>query len=228
MFEVIDVHERKGNRFDDLTGRRFGKLTVIGLSGKKAGRKSYWVCQCDCGNKHLVRSDSLKCGNVQSCGCLKVIQDNINLRRITHGDTVGGENRLHMTWQGMKQRTTNPNNTSFNRYGGRGITVCDDWLDYEKFKSWALSHGYNDALTIERIDVNDMYCPENCIWIPAKQQATNRRSTVWIEWNGEIKNIKQWSDALGINYGTLHSRYYRSDMRPPELFEPVKNKKIPR
>ncbi|MDT6278115.1 hypothetical protein NNL50_11280, partial [Enterococcus faecium] len=131
MFEVIDVHKRKGNGFDNLTGRRFGKLTVIGLSAKKAGRKSYWVCQCDCGNKHLVRSDSLKSGNVQSCGCLKKEQDSLNLRRTTHGDTVGGENRLHVTWQGMKQRTTNPNNTRFNRYGGRGITMCEEWSDYE-------------------------------------------------------------------------------------------------
>ncbi|WP_438744902.1 hypothetical protein [Enterococcus sp. DIV1288f] len=129
---------------------------------------------------------------------------------------------MHKTWNGMIQRTTNPKNKSFNRYGGRGIKVCDEWLKYTNFKDWAISHGYDDSLTIERIDVNGMYCPDNCTWIPVKEQAINRRSTVWIEWNGERKNIKQWSDALGINYGTLHSRYYRSGMRPPELFEPVK------
>ena len=148
MFEIIDVHERKGNGFDNLTGQRFDKLTVLGLSARKSGRKSYWVCQCKCGNKHLGRSDLLKSGKLRSCGCLKKEQDNINLNRTTHGDTVGGENRLHHTWQGMKQRTTNPKNKSFERYGGRGIVVCDEWLDYEKFKSWALSNGYNDTLTI--------------------------------------------------------------------------------
>jgi len=228
MYEIISVENRSGNGFNNLTGERFGRLTVLGLSSKKAGRKSYWVCQCDCGEKHLARSDSLKCGLVTSCGCKKEEQNRINLGKVTHGDTpVGKQKRLYHTWQGIKKRIYNQKNKRYVEYGGRGISLCKDWEKYEVFREWAHKAGYNDDLTIERIDVDGNYEPSNCKWIPFSEQAINRRSTVWIEWKGERKNIKQWSDELGINYGTLHSRYYRSGMRPPQLFEPI-IKKTPR
>lgn len=231
MFATVDIENRKGNGFDNLIGQKFGRLTVLGLSEKQSGRKSYWVCKCECGNKKLVRSDCLKRGQVQSCGCMKKEQNGINLDQTTHGDTQRGSNkRLWQTWQGMKQRTSNPNNKAFAMYGGRGITVCDEWQEnYTAFRDWALSHGYADNLTIERIDVNGNYEPSNCRWATLKDQCNNRRTNVLIEWEGKTQNIKQWADEKGFNYRVLHDRYHRYGLRPPELFKPVQpHKKTPR
>lgn len=225
MFETIDIGERVGNGFNNLTGRDFGRLTVLGLSAKKVGRKSYWVCQCSCGNKKIVRSDLLIGGKVRSCGCLKKEQDNINLDRTTHGQTTQGYSRLWGIWEGMKKRCSNPKDTNYMKYGARGIKVCKEWQhSFEAFQSWSITHGYKDDLTIERLDVNKGYNPDNCAWILGKNQANNRRSSIFIEWDGQKLNLKQWSKKLGINYGTLNSRYKRDGMRPPELFMPVKRK----
>lgn len=229
MFTTIEIEKRNGNGFDNLIGQKFGRLTVIGLSEKKSGRKSYWVCECECGSKKLARSDCLKRGQVQSCGCLREEKCKINLDRTTHGDTpVGAHKRLWQIWQGMKQRTSNPKKKSYASYGGRGIAVCDEWREnYSAFRNWALATGYDDNLTIDRIDVNGNYCPENCRWVTNKAQCNNRRSNVLIEWNGKTQNIQQWSDEVGISYRVLHDRYHRYGWQPPELFKPVR-KKTPR
>lgn len=229
MFATIDIENRTGNGFDNLIGRKFGRLTVLGLSEKQSGRKSYWVCECECGNKKLIRSDCLKRGQAQSCGCMKSEQNKINLDRTTHGDTPQGEhNRLWQIWQGMKQRTCNPNNKAYARYGGRGITVCKEWLEsYMAFREWALANGYADNLTIERIDNNGNYEPSNCRWTTHKEQCNNRRTNVLIEWNGKTQNIGQWAAETGIAYRVLHDRYHRYGKRPPELFKPL-HKKTPR
>lgn len=108
-------------------------------------------------------------------------------------------------------------------YGGRGIKICDGWLkSYESFRDWAYSNGYKEGLTIERKDVNGNYEPSNCEWIPFEEQANNRRTTVWVEFNGEKHSLMEWSKKLNINYGTLHSRYYRYGDRPPHLFREVR------
>ncbi|MEC1663008.1 hypothetical protein [Bacillus halotolerans] len=214
----------KGESLIDLKGERFGRLTVIGLSEKRVGRKTYWDCICDCGNKKTVRSDSLK-KTTRSCGCLKDEQAAINVAlNHKHKDSYS---HLHYLWIRMKQRCNNPNTTRFYDYGGRGIKVCKEWNEsYQSFKDWAYKSGYKEGLSIERIDVNGDYSPENCTWINTIDQANNRRSTIWVEYQGEKLNLKQWSKKLGINYGTLNARYNRSGMRPPELFYPVK--KTPR
>lgn len=214
----------KGESLKDLTGKKFGRLTVIGLSEKRVGRKTYWDVVCECGNKKTVRSDSLQT-STQSCGCLRDEAAIINVRKNhTHKDSYS---HLHYLWSRMKQRCYNPKINRFEDYGGRGISVCEEWRDsYEAFREWAVNNGYREGLSIERNNVNGNYTPENCSWIESKEQANNRRSTVWVEYQGERLNLKQWSDKLGINYGTLNSRYNRSGMRPPELFESVK--KTPR
>src|SRR5699024_3844985 len=186
-FETIDTSERKGNGFDDLTGNKYGRLTVIGLSPKVSGRKSYWVCECTCDNKHVVMSDSLKSGNVQSCGCLKKEQDKENLTK--HHRHKESHTRLHNTWIGMKGRVSNPNNERYARYGGRGIAMHPGWFNsYETFRDWALKNGYSPELTIERIDNDGNYEPGNCEWKPFSEQANNRSSTIWVEWNGKTQN----------------------------------------
>jgi hypothetical protein len=215
-YDVINTSERKGNGFNDLTGNKYGRLTVVGLSPKKSGRKSFWVCKCICGNEHLVRSDSLKSGNVQSCGCLKKEQDRENLTKYhRHKES---HTHLHDTWLGIKARVSNPNNKSYGRYGGRGIKMCDDWFNsYESFRDWAKSNGYDESLTIERIDVNGNYEPDNCTWIPWSEQANNRRSTIWIEWEGKRQNATQWAKELGFKPKTIMERYNKGQ-RPPYLF----------
>jgi hypothetical protein len=122
----------------------------------------------------------------------------------------------------MKTRTTNANEECYARYGGRGIRVCDEWMNsYEAFREWALNNGYSDDLTIDRIDTNGNYEPSNCRWATNKEQCNNRRTNVLIEWAGKTQNIEQWSQETGIPYKVLHDRYKRYGIIPPQLFEPV-------
>lgn len=227
MHETIDVSKNRGSRFNDLTGENFGRLTVIGLSPRRSGRKSYWICQCNCGNKAVARGDILKAGTTQSCGCMKKEQDRINLTA-NHSHKESGAH-LYNAWLGMKQRCYDKNSETYKYYGERGIKVSDEWKnDYIKFAEWARENGYSEILTIERIDVNGDYSPDNCTWIPFVDQMNNRRSSIMIEWNGQIKNLKQWSAELGLPYSTIHTRYTRDNLRPPKLFKPLNKKYMPK
>jgi hypothetical protein len=152
----------------DLTGLRFGRLTAERVVIDKIRK---WECACECGNTSVVRTADLNNGNTKSCGCLSI--DLLRTHAITHGDS---KSRLYQCWFGMKKRCQNPKNTSFHYYGGRGITVCDEWQDYLAFKEWALSRGYRDDLTIERLDVNKGYGPNNCLWIIPEAQPLNQTS----------------------------------------------------
>lgn len=210
----------KGNGFKDLTGKVFGRLIVLGKSERMSGRKSYWYCRCECGKQKEIRSDCLtrSVKPVKSCGCIRDEQAVVNIvKNHSHKES---RTHLHYLWIRMKQRCTNPKTNRFEDYGGRGIKVCDEWLNYENFRDFAYKSGYKEGLSIERIDVNGDYEPSNCTWIPFAEQANNRRTTVWVEYNNKKQNLKQWSDELNINYGTLNSRYKRGK-RPPELFAPV-------
>lgn len=185
----------KGKNIKDLTGKRFGKLTVLALDETRTKKKSYWYCRCDCGTIKSIRGDTLKV--VTSCGCVKKQQDIFNLKiernhKMTH-------HRLYPTWNGMINRCHNPKSIAYKDYGGRGISVCDEWHYVEKFIEWAENNGYVEGYSIERIDVNGNYCPENCCWIPISQQGLNTRKTVYIEHNGEQIPLAKEAKKCGIS-----------------------------
>lgn len=204
------------NRVHDLTGQRFDRLAVIGMDDVDS-RKTYWVCQCDCGNIKSVRSDGLISGNVRSCGCLKKEQDKTNFAKsecnqkyIKTGFKVGGT-RLYRIWQGMKRRCYKKSEPCYDRYGGRGITVCDEWKnDFVAFYNWATNNGYSDELTIDRIDNSKGYSPDNCRWVTQTEQARNRRSNINITIGNSTRTLVEWCEIFDINYSLASSRYQRN------------------
>lgn len=223
----------KGENVRDLKGQKFGRLTVLSIDLEKSnkGRKTYWNCVCECGNEKSIRSDSLTSKTrikTESCGCLHSEKARENISK--NHSHKSSNTRLYHTWQGMKDRCYNKNSNSYNRYGNKGIVVCDEWInDFSNFKEWALKNGYDDNLTIERLDFNGNYESSNCTWITRPEQSNNRSSSIFVEYKGEKLNLKQWSDKLGIKYGTLNSRYKRGNTDPEVLFSPVydKSKKTP-
>lgn len=194
--------------FNDLTGKRFGRLVVIGVDDRGT-RKTYYNCQCDCGNVKSVRADSLLCGAIRSCGCMKKEQDRINLEA-NHSHKQSGT-RLYKIWQGMKRRCHNPHDTRYDRYGGRGIIVCDEWRkNFQAFYDWAVQNGYNETLTIDRIDNDGNYCPDNCRWSSNEEQARNRSSNINITIGNATKTLTEWCEIFQVDYKMVLARYKRN------------------
>lgn len=189
--------------FKNEKGNRFGRLVAISFEVKNG--KAYWLCKCDCGNTKVVAGDKLRSGNTVSCGCYQ--KECRGKGKRTHGMT---DSRLYYEWSNMKSRCLNPKNIMYSNYGARGITVCEDWKDFLNFAKWSESNGYSESLTLERIDVNGNYCPENCCWIPRKEQCLNRTDSHKITAFGKTQTIKEWSDETGLKYDTIHARiqYY--------------------
>lgn len=195
-------------RDEKWIGKKFGRLTVTSFTQVKSKNYSCvgWVVTCDCGNQRVVLPYHLVTGHTTSCGCYKgeLRSQKNKTEKTTHG---GRHERLYGIWHGMKQRCYDKNNKDYPKWGGRGIKICDEWKnDYASFRSWSVDNGYNDSLTIDRIDSEKGYDPSNCRWVDFHTQATNRKNIRSYVLNGEEKNLKELADEYGIQYGTLYRR----------------------
>lgn len=204
----------KGENINDISGKRFGRLTVMELDKSRTTRKSYWICRCDCGNIKSIRADTLK--YIISCGCEKKKQDIINLgiernHNMTH-------HVLFPVWDSMMSRCYNKNNRSYKNYGARGITVCDEWKIVENFISWAESNGYKNGLTIERINVNGNYEPSNCTWIPPNEQSLNTTRSVYIDCKGKRIPLARTAREYGLSPSLVWHRWKRGITDFDKLF----------
>lgn len=194
---------------EDLTGKRFGRLLVIGCAGKNQSNQTKWSCLCDCGNTITALGYNLKNGNTKSCGCLQ--KDIMKTQLLKHGKTGS---RLFNTWLHMKQRCNNPNDRAYKNYGARGITVCDEWQnDFEAFYTWATTSGYSDNLTIDRIDNNGSYSPENCRWITIQEQQGNKRDNVRVTFNGQIKTVSEWAREFNCRTSAVYREILKREGR---------------
>jgi hypothetical protein len=186
----------------DLTGKRFGKLTAISSIYDAEKKLTLWKCQCDCGNIAYVRANRLVHGRTKSCGCLRVVSNKSH--KTTHGMS---RTRLYNAWHSMKARCNNPDNHNYKLYGGRGISICEDWLEsFESFMNWAVSSGYKEGLSLDRIDNNGNYCPENCRWVTVREQNNNRGVSINISYNGKTQNLSEWCKELGLPYMRIWQR----------------------
>lgn len=175
----------------DLVGERYGRLTVVSFD-RLQNHKTYWKCACDCGMTVVATGNNLRSGNTKSCGCLfREATRKTGWNNTKHGESHSNRTRLYTIWCGMRQRCSNPNRAAYKLYGGRGVSVCEEWNDYAAFKAWAMSAGYADNLSIDRIDPNDDYCAKNCRWItPSENTARankNHTSRKLIRGEGQSK-----------------------------------------
>jgi hypothetical protein len=196
----------------DMTGRRFGRLTVVCEAGANKRGNILWQCLCDHGGKgepvRVVKNGlKLREGATRSCGCL--LHDYAS----AHGKTFRRHGMylhpLYQVWRNMKGRCYNQKRKDYGRYGALGTRVCREWMTSDNFFSWALSHGYAPGLTVERKNNNRNYMPSNCYFATRKQQTRNRRNTLMVTWRGECRPLAEWAEIVGIKYAVVFDRIHR-------------------
>lgn len=214
----------------DLTGKKFGRLTVIKRAEDYIAPNGWftpqWLCKCDCGKTSIVRGQFLKRGSTQSCGCLQ--EETLSyIHEPIHGD-VKKTSKLHSlycSWKCMLTRCHNPNRRTWKNYGGRGINVCNEWKGpdgYINFREWSLTNGWQKGLTIDRIDNNGNYKPDNCRWTTAKEQARNRRSNIWLNVDGKRMLLYDVAKKFGLWHQTI--RYWMKKYGPEIAIQKAKER----
>lgn len=214
-------------KYKDLTEQKFGRLKVVKENGRTKYGNVLWLCKCECGNETSVTTSSLNSGGTKSCGCLwkERVSQSTTKRNTKHGFLKYGETapRLYNIWNKMRGRCMNELNKDYEYYGGRGISICDEWQEYINFYYWAMNNGYDDDLTIDRIDNDEDYSPENCRWATRKQQSNNKSDNHLINFDGETKTIAQWARSLGVKSSLIRSRIHRGWSEKEALTTPDKN-----
>lgn len=202
----------KGGSFKDLTGKRFGRLTVIKYlqENEREKKRKCWLCRCDCGNVKTYSADKIISGSTHSCGC-EMIERIGRLNR----KYIYSCKRLYGVYAAMKERCCNSKNEEYHNYGARGIIVCQEWLEsFDNFAEWSFANGYNKnaprgQCTLDRINNDKGYSPDNCRWITNKENCNNMRKNVLIEYNGNTYTMSQLANELSIPYRYFSSRYAR-------------------
>lgn len=192
----------------DISGKRFGLLTVLSR-GESVRGKAVWICKCDCGNEVSVNGYKLRVGETRSCGCLR--KETLSKMTKKHGFT---KSHLYKTWTNIKTRCHNPLCSEYERYGGRGITICKEWENFEAFMDWAIKNGYSEEcyiggrhkLSIDRINNDGNYCPENCRWITQKEQARNKSNNRFLEYRGKVYCLSELAEISTVTVDTLRQR----------------------
>ena len=212
----------------DLTGQVYERLTVIkrvdDYISPSGSHQVQWLCKCKCGKEVIVTGNNLKNGNSKSCGCYN--RELLTKTNLTHN---ASNTRLYHIWICMKDRCYNPKNKKYKDYGGRGIIICDEWInDFEAFANWAYDNGYIENVsrgecTIDRIDVNGNYCQQNCRWVNQKVQTNNKRNNHYITYNGETHTVTEWNNILGYKKGVLSRRIFSGWSIEDAFTKPVKS-----
>ena len=205
----------------DMIGQKFGRLTVIKYD-HSVGRRHYWLCKCECGKEKIIRRGHLLSGGTISCGCYnKEKSKKIGMK---HG-LWSRNKRLYKSWNSMIQRCDNKKNPHYKDYGGRGICVLKEWYNPSVFEKWAIKNGYKDDLTIDRINVNGNYCPENCRWVTQQEQCKNKRNNRFITIDGVTKCLKDWIDFFKISKNCFRHRISKGFDEVTALKMPLKRRR---
>lgn len=207
----------------DMIGKRFGKLITLEYIGVDKHRCKLFKCLCDCGKQTVTRKSRLINGGAQSCGCLSSkVWSEMNYK---HGYASHGQyNRVYAIWSHMIDRCYNKNNPAYERYGARGITVCSEWREnVDLFIEWANNNGYSDELSIDRIDNNKGYYPDNCRWVDDITQGNNKRNNVLLTYNEETHTAAEWGRILGVDAKLLRARKSKGWSDERAITEPIRN-----
>lgn len=191
-------------RTTEITGQKFGMLTVVGRAENR-GKNTAWRCICDCGNEKDVLTHNLISGKSKSCGCARIN----TLKRVMtkHG---GRRTRIYGIFKGMCSRCYNDNNPAYHYYGGKGVKICDEWKnDFAKFREWSFENGYDETSSIDRINPNGGYCPENCRWVSPQKQQNNKLNSAFLIIDGEKLTVAEWAEKNQTNKATLYSKIHR-------------------
>lgn len=203
----------------NILNQKFGRLTVIEKLGSDKHQEQLWKCRCDCGQEVIVNTISLTSGNTKSCGCYKT--ELIQKLNYKHGQS---HTRLYYVWQAMIRRCYKENEQSYKNYGARGIKVCNKWKkDYKEFYNWAMQNGYKEGLSIERINNNRNYEPNNCKWATSKEQSYNTRRNQYIEYNSEKITITEACKKTKIPLTNVYSKARRKQLTLQEAFDSYLN-----